>query len=126
MARTKSIFESVLTLPQYKQEKDDEVEKEEDFDEVSDWIKWWFPQKHSRKLELIFEPVEPGIDDQAVLSARIEREKESLRSFEHNLKRKWHSFTELHKWLFTEHDAYASKRLRKKRKKIDNAVLNTY
>jgi hypothetical protein len=78
---------------------------------------------------LHFEPVSSGINDETIVQARINREMKSLRSFEANLVGKWATLEELHQWLFTEHDAYASKRLSKPRQAaadVDDIVSKTY
>lgn len=157
MDRTKSIFETVLSLPDNhkdngvkrhhqqsltqnpassKDEKEDEEEDEdeEDFDELEDWLEWFFSKKHSSRhqtqqpkpFSLQFEAVGSGISDPAIYQARVEREKKSLQTFNQQLKEKWQKMEDLHQWLFTEHDAYASQRLQKARSRIDQAVLKTY
>jgi hypothetical protein len=111
MDRTRCIFEKVLNLP----------EKGHNFDAKLDRF---FPDK---RYELSFESVDSGIADESILKARVDREKQSLHSFETNLADKWDSFQELHDWLFTKHDAYSSKRLLKPRSiDINDALLKSY
>lgn len=147
MDRTKSIFETVLSLPdelptypnpttkKYKTDQTEEKEEEEeDFDEIEDWIEWFFFHKRRKinqtrtpLLSLDFEAVESGISDPMIYQARVDREQKSLKSFNQQLKEKWQTWEELHHWLFTEHNAYASQRLsQKKRNIIDSEVLKTY
>jgi hypothetical protein len=111
MDRTRRIFETVLNLP----------EKGHNYDARLDRF---FPDK---RYELSFEAVNSGISDESTLKARVDREKQSLESFETNLANKWDSFQELHDWLFTKHEAYSSKRLLKPRSTVVNdALLKTY
>ncbi len=62
-----------------------------------------------------------------MLKARREREKKSLQVFQTEVIGKWDTFQELHDWIYTEHDAYASKRLTNlKLKAVEEEVLKTY
>lgn len=63
--------------------------------------------------------------DQAVLSARLERESSSLLGFQ-NRTAGIRSLTEMHNFIFREHLAYASKRLFKDRAPVDLNALGSY
>lgn len=106
MGRTKAIFTKVLSL--------------------ADTLSTYNTVLLSPLFDFEFEPVAPGIDDPEILKARIEKEADALKSFQ-KLSNMWSSFEELHNWIFTDHNAYASKRLSKPRAKIsNNALLKTY
>jgi hypothetical protein len=109
MPRTKEIFEKVFSLPNFK--------------EVTSANKIF----RRNSIHLSFMPVEPGIEDPLILKARREKELSSAKGFQESTATKWKSLQELHDWLFTEHEAYASKRLTKTRPKITNdALLKSY
>jgi len=63
-----------------------------------------------------------------VLELRLEREKKSLPNFLPNSPwaKKIKTLRDLHRWLFSENTAYASKRLTMKREAIDPTVAKSY
>lgn len=78
---------------------------------------------------LQYETVADGIAEEDILLARKDREKASTETFQSKTKWLWKSMEELHTWLYQEHAAYASKRLKTKeetRKVIDPLALRTY
>lgn len=74
---------------------------------------------------LQFEAVDDLGLDQAVIESRKAREAKSIRSFAHNTA-ELHTLHDFHAWLFSNHSAYASKRLIEERKPIDPAALKSY
>ena len=103
----------------------------------TDFFRWYrtigiiFPGHHfyhKKDVELEFISVESGLADEHILQARSEREMKSLQSFLHNVAPQWSSFQQLHTWLFTKHNAYASSRLvqNDKNTQVDLEALKTY
>lgn len=128
MPRTKAIFEKVFSLP---------LKKSQDYPMITwdDFIHWYrsveLLGKHfycHKAVELEFVSVEAGIADQKILQSRSEREMKSLQSFLHNVAPQWTSFHQLHGWLFTKHNAYASSRFKQQDKntQVDQEALKSY
>ena len=63
-----------------------------------------------------------------VLKARLEREAKSLSKFDvgGEWRKKTPTLIDLHKWVFMENTAYASKRLLEKKEKVDANALKSY
>jgi hypothetical protein len=76
--------------------------------------------------DLSYIPVASGISDQAVLKARIGRERKSLQAFLNGPSKEWKSFEELHRFIFTSHTAYATNRFMIPSKEISPEELKTY
>ncbi len=128
MPRTQAIFNRVFSLPMQSQSA-----FEHEQHSMSSSFKNFFSfcgdhvQDYRTNIELEFEAVGDGIDDAEVLNGRNSREKASLESFLSKVSPQWHSFSQLHTWIFTKHQAYASDRLTKvKTLEMDPAVLKSY
>lgn len=66
----------------------------------------------AQSVNLHFIPAAPGIDDSNILQARIMKETKALQSFQTQLQSlHWRTLYDVHVWLFSQHMAYASKRL---------------
>lgn len=118
MPRTKAIFSKIFSLP----------DLQTSSDRVSGLVFTRFMRDSTAgAVELMYEETPPGISDGAVLSARVAREQQSLKSFNEKVAPKWHSLQDLHKWIFTEHAAYRAKRLLEKKKPLlSPEELKTY
>lgn len=85
----------------------------------------WFSSSDGHSdLEIQYQSVGPGLDGD-VLQARIEREKQSLLSFQ-KTRHQIRDMEELHTFLYTKHKAYSSSRLLEGHAKIDPSVAKTY
>lgn len=62
-------------------------------------------------IKLHFVPASAGIDDANILKIRREKEQKSLEGFVSKVAPQWRTWYDLHIWLFSQHNAYASKRL---------------
>ena len=61
-----------------------------------------------------------------MLRSRIERERESLRQFREVTRGEFSDMEELHKFLYTKHSAYSSRRLLRDHDEIDAKVKQSY
>jgi len=123
MERTKAIFETVFSLPSASSSITSQSPLH--FSQTCIYDK---EDARSSCLRLSFESVECGLPEN-ILQARKKREADSLKSFYKTSKvqAKFESLPDLHQWLFTEHNAYASRRhISIKTEVIDEAVLKTY
>jgi hypothetical protein len=81
-------------------------------------------------ITITYEAVEAGVNDDGILKARIEREQQSLQTFLKSTSKLWNSVEDLHYWIFTKHNAYASKRLVDSKSNdngaVNNLALGTY
>ena len=75
--------------------------------------------------ELKFVPVDDIGMEAAVAEGRRAREAESGKSFKEKALA-WKTLQDLHRFVFSAHNAYASQRLLKVREAVDPAVLKTY
>lgn len=128
MPRTQAIFSTVFSLPDV----DPRKTRSSSFspgNEDSESLDFYLPHRWmyrvlyyilsaldvdtamSESVRLHFLPVDAGIDDAAIVSARRQKEEKSLASFLTHVAPKWRTMYDLHVWLFTEHNAYAAKRL---------------
>jgi uncharacterized SAM-binding protein YcdF (DUF218 family) len=132
MPRTQAIFERVFSLPLKSSSSSSPDNNEHDHSVASSMKRWfsWCADDSSLiggNLQLEFDAVGDGIGDAEVLSGRNAREKASLESFLAKVSPQWYSFSQLHTWMFTKHQAYASERLAKaKTVEMDPAVLKSY
>jgi len=104
MPRTMAIFDFVLGLPRY-------------------------TGAMSEPYSVEYRAAPAGITDEHVLQVRKERESSSLDSFTTSVAPVMKSMQEMHRWLFTQHKAYAASRLLVKNKKDDAVsveLLKTY
>lgn len=130
MPRTQAIFERVFSLPLRSASSMLGHSHHSVTSSFRGWFTWCKESavfENDNSLQLEFEPVGDGIEDAEVLKGRNAREKASLDSFVTKVSPQWHSFTQLHNWIFTKHQAYASERLVKsKTVEMDPAVLKSY
>ena len=75
--------------------------------------------------ELNFLPVDDIGAEPEVIEARRAREAEQVKSFKEKA-RQWKTMQDLHNFMFTAHNAYASQRYFKERKPLDPLVLKAY
>lgn len=63
-----------------------------------------------------------------ILNSRTKRETESLDNFQHHTGALFQTFEELHNWIYSQHNAYASTRLLKSRQHeiLDEITMKTY
>ncbi|MCP5108888.1 MAG: hypothetical protein GY950_36230, partial [bacterium] len=87
------------------------------------WVFGLAPPPGGGEYELDFEAVgDEGTMEKGLLSAKIEREKQRLKHVLH-LKKEIRTFERFHRWLFTEHAAYA---VSLAPERINGQVLDTY
>lgn len=112
MPRTQAIFDFVFSLPRT--------------------IGYSFPftDATTAPYQLRYLTASDGIADPRLLAARQQKEATALVQFQKSLPLNIRSFQELHQWLFTQHNAYAAKRLVKSGETpsadISAALLQTY
>ena len=124
MPRTRAMFERVFSLPPSSSSSPSSFSSSSSSSSSS----LSSSSSHCHPFQLIdiqFVEVAPGLME-PVLSARIEREKQSLDTFISETSKQFHTFRELHEFMFSRHGAYASSRLLQERKPLDPNVLSTY
>ena len=65
----------------------------------------------SQAYRLAFKAAAAGVSDEHLLQVRRDKEASALAQFESSLKPQLRSFREMHKWIFTKHNAYSTARL---------------
>ena len=90
--------------------------------EIFDFV-FSLPPVNNAPYTLRYLPLSHTTED---MDARVKREQESLASF-NELKKQFRTFAEFHKWMLTEHKAYAPRKLGEPRgDALDAAVSGTY
>lgn len=116
MPRTRAIFDFVFSLPRL----------------AGDYERRYIVRgpAATAPYRLTYLSAPDGIADPHLLAVRQQKEASALAQFQDSLPLAVHSFQELHRWIFTQHNAYASKRLLPKEEQttsnISEELLKTY
>uniref|UniRef100_A0A7S3GWL5 DUF218 domain-containing protein n=1 Tax=Spumella elongata TaxID=89044 RepID=A0A7S3GWL5_9STRA len=115
MPRTRAIFDFVFSLPHRSRLERSTMQ--------ATLRRWLGGQEHS----ISYLSAEAGISDAHLLHVRTEKEARALRQFHDNIMPNIRSFQALHRWLFTQHNAYSSSRLKNSHSsEIPADLLKTY
>lgn len=109
MKRTKLIFETVFNLP------------------INKYSTPGNNYHYESRYQLEFIEIPAYLPDD-ILKERIQREEQSYQTFESKTKHSFHTFEELHTWIFTQHSAYSAHRFSKNfiKPSINENVLKSY